>query len=208
MKNILIICIILPLLLSSCNKKLKEDMKEMEREIENQKNINASLQNQLGADEPITATTTFADDSNVTRTVSATYGFKASNGETQYMSLQSNGTYEILIQRFLDLDDNEGAWMMFYYNPSTGAITNPGMGHYWDWNISGYYSYAQYYLFYTPVPAINITIHSINTSTGYIDLTATGTASDGYNGTTPNSGKGATTTLSFKGTLGIMNNTF
>lgn len=221
MKKLFITLLIAPLIFASCNKKLKKEMDELEQEVaaqkaqsENLQAQNTNLQNQinnvnslLGSNEPVTITTTFQDNSNITRNVSNVFSFKSSNYSTQYMQENGNGTYDVYIERFGDVEWEEGARLSFVYDPSNGAITSPYMTHYWSWNISGYNNYA-YYSGGTPAPVINITLNKISTTTGEIDLTATASVVDGYNGAVPNAGKACSSTFSFKGTLGVMNNSF
>ena len=215
MKKLSIIFLAFPLLFSSCNKKLKNDLNDLEKSVQEQKDLNAGLQNQvnnvnslLGSNEPMIAITTFKDDNNVDRSVSNTYSFKAGNYSTQYMEDNGDGTYDVYIERFSDVEWHEGASIGFTYDPVTKAITAPYIQHYWDWNISGYNDRAYYNIYSLPLPTMTITINSIDISSGYIDLTAVAQAVDGYNNTVPNSATACTTSLAFKGKLAVMNETF
>jgi outer membrane murein-binding lipoprotein Lpp len=203
-------------LLTSCNKKLKEDIKDLDSQVSDLKSQNEALQNQantisaaIGSNEPITATTTFVDDNGATRTWTDTYNFKAGNYSTQYMEANGDGTFDIYIERFSDVDWYEGAWLEFTYDPTSGAVTNKEGGHYWDWNLP-YNDATRFYEGYTGC-TITIAISSINTTTGAISLSFTGVADDTYgaNSSTsyvPNDNKGATTTFSFTGTLKVYPN--
>jgi hypothetical protein len=198
-------------LLTSCNKKLKEDIKELDSLVSDLKTKNEALQNQanglssiLGSNEPITSTTSFIDDNGNTRTWTDTYSFKASGMETQYMRDNNNGTYNIYIERFKDVDWNEGAWVVFTYNPTTGAILGKRAGQYWDWNLP--YGSNPYYEDGVAGCTINLTLSNINISTGEISFSLTATGDDAYATNTsylPNNDKGATTSFSFTGTLSV-----
>ncbi len=215
MKKLFLALLIAPILFLSCNKKLKKEMDELEKQLQEQKAQNATLQTQingvaslLGSNEPMTVSTSFKYDNGITRTHSDVYSFKANNYYTQSIVDNGDGTYGIRIERFLDVDWNEAAEIEFTYISSTKAITDASISHYWDWNISGYNSSVAYSSTYSPVPTINITLNSINVSTGEIDLSASASVVDGYNGYVPNSGMACSTTLSFKGVLGKLNTTF
>ena len=211
MKKLFITLLVAPLLFASCNKKLKEDIKELDGQVNDLKSKNEALQNQingvssiLGSNEPITATTSFLDDNGNSITWTDTYNFKSGNYETQYMEENNDGTYTIYIERFSDVEWYEGAWASFTYNPTTGGITDKRGGQYWDWNRS-FNSYAYYYDNTTGC-TINITLSSISTSTGDISLSFTATGNDTYATNTnylPNDNEGATTTFSFTGKLKV-----
>jgi predicted small secreted protein len=197
-------------LLSSCNKKLKKDIEELEKQVSDLQNQQNNTNAVIGANEPITATTTFIDDDGNTRTVTATYSFKAGDYSTQYMEDNGDGTYNVYIERFSDVDWNEGAWVYFNYDPATGAITNKSGGQYWDWQLS-YNGYVYYSDSYSPPATINITINSITmnntTNTANISLTFSANASVAYgNNVTwavPNPGEETNTSFTFNGKLKI-----
>lgn len=176
-------------------------------------NQQGSLQNQqnsisalLGANEPITATTTFVDDNGVTRIITDTYSFKAGNNSTQYMTENGDGTFEIYIERFSDVEWYEGAWLQFKLDTSDGSITNQYGGHYWN-DQSSYGDNAYFAYNYTPAPIMNITVNSINVATGDISVsfsaTADGTYTTNYPWQAPNPGLSMTTTFSFSGKLKV-----
>ncbi len=202
--------------LTSCNKKLKEDIKELDSQVSDLKTKNDQLQGQidgvnsiLGSNEPITATTSFVDDDGVTRTWTDTYKFKSGNNSTQSMEANGDGTFDIYIERFSDVDWIEGAWLEFTYNPTSGAVTNAEGGHYWDWNLP--YNDRTYFESDYTGCTVNITLSNINTTTGAISLSFSGTLDDAYGATystsyVPNDDKGATTTFSFAGTLKVYPN--
>jgi hypothetical protein len=190
---------------SSCNNKLKDDIDAMEKEIADLKNKQEETKAILGANEPITATTTFVDDDGVTRTITQTFKFKANDDYTQYLGENENGTYTVYIERFGDVNWNEGAWVSFVYDPQTGDITEKRAGHYWD-EESEYYDNAWYAQDYYSVDAnINITLHSFNISTGDISLSVNARGNEDYTSQdswiSPNQGSIMTTKFSFNGKL-------
>src|SRR5688572_20561133 len=101
----------------SC-KKLKDDIKDLQSQVtdlrkqnDTLKNHNSILQKQLnridssiGSNEPITTTTTFEDNNGATRTISGVYKFKASDYSTQRLTKNTDGTYEVYIERFGDVE--------------------------------------------------------------------------------------------------------
>jgi hypothetical protein len=175
---------------TSCTKDLKNDVKNLKQEV-------ADLQSAIGSDEPITATTTFTDNNNATRTVSDTYKFKANSYRTQYMEKNSDGTYYVYIERFSDVNWNEGAWVDFDYNPTTKEVTNKEGGQYWE-DSSPYGGNATYYDGATGCTT-NITVDKFDATTGEISLKFDASATSDYDGNSPNPGKPMHTTFSFTG---------
>jgi hypothetical protein len=211
MKKLFITLLVVPLLFSSCNKKLKEEVKELDSQVSDLKSKNDALHNQinglssiLGSNEPITATTSFVDDNGVTRTWTDTYSFKSSGPQGQLMEDNGDGTYDIFINRFKDVNGNEGAWVYFTYNPTTGVITNKGGGQYWEWNLP-YGDQAGYIESYGNCTA-DITLSNMNATTGEISLSFSGTSNSAYYTNYPYyspNDTGASTSFSFTGTLSI-----
>ncbi|NII26483.1 bZIP transcription factor [Pseudoflavitalea sp. X16] len=200
-------------LFSSCNKNLKDDIRDLEKQVKELEDHNSELKeqigdikNSLGSDEPIEATTTFVDDNNVTRTIKDKYHFKAGNNQTQRLVQKSDGNYDIYIERFSDVMWYEGAWLAFTYNPATKEITNKRGGQYWD-DEDAYYDNARYdYNLYQQGLTFNITLDSINLSTGAIALKFSATATGEYTGNaysyySPNPGKEMSTNFTFTGKL-------
>jgi hypothetical protein len=197
----------------SC-KKMKDDIKDLQnqanelaKQTDTLKAKHSSLKDQLdgianaiGSDEPITATTTFEDNNGATRTVSATYNFKSTDYYTQYMINNGDGTYSIYIERFIDVDWNEGISVYFTYNPTTKAVTNESVGHYWDDN-DPFYDYAYYYSgSYTGLTK-SLTVDSFNLATGAISIkfSASGTSAYTASADVPNPGKPVSTNFAFAG---------
>lgn len=197
----------------SC-KKMKDDIKdlknqasELQKQNDTLKDKNSSLQNQLdgianaiGSDEPITATTTFQDNSGANRTITATYKFKSSDYYTQYMLDNGDGSYNIYIERFGDIDGNEGVSASFNYNPTTKAVTNVSAQHYWN-DADPYGDYAYYASSYTTGLTMSLTVESFNLTTGAISIKFNASGTDAYtnNYGGPNYGKPVSTNFAFTG---------
>jgi len=198
------------LLLPSCTKSLKDDVNYLEGQVDSLKKRNAALreqakatQNILGADEPITATTTYKDANGVDKTYKDTYSFKSGNAYTQLMVRQTSGQYYVYIERFSDIDWYEGAWLEFLYDPTSKEISQKIGGQYWasPW---GYKS--TYYKGTDAGCQLNINLKSINTASGEISLDFTGTATAAYtanNTRWPAPGQAHATQFSFTGKLSV-----
>ena len=199
---------------TSCNKNLKDDIKDLKSKVDTLNKHNSELQEQIdnievifGANEPITATTTFTDNNNATKTIKESYYFKSTASQTQRMEQDENGNYLIYIERFKDVwsGDGGGAWVAFTYNPTSKAITDKRGGHYW-WDTDVYENRARYSeLDEENGLTINITIDKISTTTGEISLkfSATGneTYTDNIGDNAPNPGKPMSTNFNFTGKL-------
>jgi hypothetical protein len=202
----------------SC-KKLKDDIKELQSQVndlekqnDTLKGKNSALKEQLdgiasaiGSNEPITATTTFQDNNGATKTVSSAYKFKSIDYYTQSMFNNGDGTYEIYIERFGDINWNEGAWIQFTYNPTTKAATNIASNHYWR-DYDSYNDNARYSGSYTTGLTMSVTIDSLNITTGATSLKFSASGTSAYTTAapsyySPNQGKPVSTTLTFVGKL-------
>jgi hypothetical protein len=181
-------------LVTSCNKDLKDDVKDLKGQV-------SEMENSLGSNEPITATTTFKDENNVTRTITDTYKFKAGNNYSQRMVKNTDGTYDVRIERFSDVEWFEGAWMSFNYNPTTKAITDKQGGHYWD--DYGNYNDEVVYYDYDDEVTINITLDKFDTNTGDVSIKFSASATEEYTNEVPTSGKPVSTNFAFTGKLKI-----
>jgi len=199
--------------LTSCNKALKKDVKDLDKQVADLQAQNAQLQAQanttsavLGANEPITATTTFFDSNDSARTVTDTYYFKANNYSTQYIQDNGDGTFDVYIERFSDVDWNEGAEFGFTYDSATQMMSNQWCEQYWSDN-DPYGDYAYYPAGYTG-STVNITLTSFNLLTGDINVSVSAAAdvnfSTNYPYWVPNSPKTCSTSFSFKGKLKYM----
>lgn len=200
---------------TSCNKQLKDDVHELQQRVAELKKKNAILKEQaginsqlLGTNEPIEAVTTFEDNDGKSRKIAGLYPLKADNTSTQYMMKQPGGTWEIYVERYGDVDKNEGAWVYFLYNPVTKEITEEMGGHHWQ-HLSPYNGSIQYRKQWANGSKINLTLKNIDLQTGDLSLdfsaTATGAYTQGvydvYNYYVPNPGKPVATQFSFAGKL-------
>lgn len=214
-KTIYILCVLFvgSAFLSSCNKKLQEDLEALEKQVADLKDQQNQTRSILGSNEPITAKTEFVDNNGDIRTINSKLYFKSNDYSTQYIEELSDGSYYIYIERFGDVeggDNGEGgsngerAYIGFNYNSSTKAITNKDILHEWSENNS-YSDYANYYENWDPAPTINVTINSINVATGdiSINVTASGDGEFTSNWGGPNYGESVSTTLSFSGKLRV-----
>lgn len=187
-------------LTTSCNKDLKNDIQELQGRVNEVESI-------LGANEPITATSTFTDNANATRTVTGTYKFKAGNNGTQKMVNNGNGTFDVYIERFSDVDWYEGAWISFTYNPTSKAITNKKGGHYWG-DEDSYGNQTRYDATKPNGLTLDITVDKIDVTTGDISLKFAASGTSQYTSEapatwSPNPGKPMSTTFDFTGKLKV-----
>ncbi|MDF2191523.1 hypothetical protein [Paraflavitalea sp. CAU 1676] len=201
--------------LPSCTKNLKDDIKYLETQVDSLKKRNATLreqakatQNVLGSDEPIMATTTYKDASGAEKKYQDTYSFKGGNYSTHYMVDLEDGTYEIYIERFSDVEWYEGAWTEFRYNPTTKELTQKRGGQYWE-NPSQWFNPS--YNGGSTGCVVDINLKSINMTTGDISIDFTGTADGTYTAGSsrwPNPGAAHTTKFSFTGKLSVLKRGF
>lgn len=193
----------------SCTKNLKDDIKDLQTQVDSLERRNAALkdqakatQNILGSDEPITATTTFEDATGTEKQYQDTYSLKSGDYSTQYMVGMEDGTYVVYIERFLDINWNEGAWAEFRYDPTTKSITPQRGGQYWR---SPNYNNA-YYTYGSDGCDIKIDLKNIDLNTGKLsfDFTATGSSTYTAGGSWPNPGQAHTTKFSFTGKAAVL----
>lgn len=176
---------------SSCNKKLKDELNE--------------LKNQVGVDAPITVTTTFVDAKNVNRTVTGNYKIRDGASDANALIKNSDGTYEISIERSDANHGDEGVSLKFVYDPATKKFLHKQIGHYWtDYNSNGEASAFEYE---TPTPGItfNLDLKDLNLETGDISfevkIEATKEYSQNYQWSVPNRDAGFTSAYKFSGKL-------
>jgi hypothetical protein len=180
----------------SC-KKMKDDIKDLKDQVN-------TLNRQLGADEPITATTTFDDNTGATRTVKGTYYFKTTDYYSQRMIKNSDGTYAIRIERFEGADGTDGAGVSFTYNPTTKAVTNISGSHDWT-DADPYKNYVEYSGTYTGL-TMTVTVDNLDVTTGAISVKFSASGTAAYTAVVtdnPNPGKPCSTNFSFVGKLKI-----
>jgi hypothetical protein len=178
----------------SC-KKMKDDIKDLQNQVNN-------LNRQLGSDEPITATTTFEDNNGTTRTVTGTYYFKSTDYYSQRMIKNSDGTYNIRIERFEGADGTDGVGVQFTYNPTTKAVTKIEASHDWT-DADPYQNHAEYSGTYTGL-TMTVTVENLDLTTGAISVKFSATGTAAYTSvvtSNPNPGKPCSTNFSFVGKL-------
>jgi hypothetical protein len=177
---------------SSCNKDLKDDVNE--------------LRNQLGTDEPITATTTFTDKNNVERKVVGTYKFKGVASFSNALIKHSDNTYEVRIGRFETIDSETGCYLVFTYDAANKKVLSRESGHYWEEMGS---SNGEAYVYENDEPiaglSFNVDVKSIDLEAGHINVDVKIEGSKEFalanEDQVPNKNSAFTTTFSFNGKL-------
>lgn len=178
----------------SC-KKMKDDIKDLKDQVN-------TLNRQLGADEPITATTTFEDKSGATKTATGTYYFKSTDYYSQSMIKNSDGSYDVRIERYEGADGTDGVSLRFTYNPTTKAVTKISGSHDWT-DADPYQNYAEYSGTYAGL-TMNVTVESLDLTTGAISVKFSASGTAAYTAVVtdnPNPGKPCSTNFSFVGKL-------
>lgn len=184
---------------SSCNKNLKDDINELRKQLKD-------VSHEIGADEPITVTTSFKDRNNVNRSYTGTYKIKLGGIRSQKLAKKPDGTYDIYIHRMMDIDNREHATVSFSYNPITKAITKKQVYHTWN-DFSSYNPNAWYNeSFHNTGLTINIDIKRLDLTTGAISLDVEASGNEEYSNTAPSyyvprRGAALSTKLSFEGKL-------
>jgi len=186
--NIARILIAGSLFFTSCTKDLKNDISDLKkgataqhRRIDSIAGRIDSIDIILGANEPITVTTSFADNNNGTRTIKGTYSFKSNNNETQFARAQADGSYLVFVKRFQGIYSNERASVFFRYDPATKSVSEKQVIHQWD-DADGYLDFAAYGTRYAGHEglSINITVNSFNVATGAISLNVSASGNADY----------------------------
>ncbi|MBO9635852.1 MAG: hypothetical protein J7578_22290 [Chitinophagaceae bacterium] len=189
------------LFFSSCTKNLKDDIRDLQKKIDD-------ISHSLGNDEPITPVTIFKDKKGKTITIADAYKFKANDYSTQSLIKRQDGTYDVNIERFVDVDWTDHVIISFKYDPSTKAITQKYCGHYW-YDNGDYIGRAVYnYDSYNKGLSFDINLKKIDLSTGAIsfDVKINGTEeySSGIGPSyVPWTGTALSTSFSFDGKLRV-----
>lgn len=200
---------------TSCNKNLKDDIKDLRNEVDSLNKYNSELDQKvkdleeaIGSNEPIIATSTFVDDDGKTRTIKGSFRFKSSGVSTHVARQMPDGNYDIYVERFGDMEWSAGAWIAFHYNPSTKTISNKRMGHYWD-DFDPYANRTRYdeTAYNGTGLHISFTLHKLDLSTGALSITCNATAAadytSQYNSYCPNPGQPMSTHFDFNGQLRV-----
>ncbi|MCU0431607.1 MAG: hypothetical protein MUF42_16720 [Cytophagaceae bacterium] len=117
--------------LSSCNKKIKEDLEDLESSVADQKSKNESLQNQVNELNSVLINTpiTFNFSTNSgSSNVSIADSYSLSEGSayvTSYFADNGNGTYYVHLHRINDLDGDFGTSIRFTYHVAKDSIISP-----------------------------------------------------------------------------------
>ncbi|MCU0429895.1 MAG: hypothetical protein MUF42_07960 [Cytophagaceae bacterium] len=118
------------MLMTSCNKKFKEDLEDLEKTVNEQKAQNENLEGDVNSLSNLMLSTpvSFSLSSNTGSaavSVSDTYSFCYGSAHScSYAKNNEDGTYTIYIWRGNDLGTENYLSMLFDYNPSTGVKTN------------------------------------------------------------------------------------
>jgi len=198
--------------LPSCTKSIKDDIKTLEQQLEELKKKNDLLKGRAGtvekvtgANEAISATTTYKTSRGTPGTYTETYPYKYAGHSTQVAQKQADGSYYVSIIRFA-LTQEDGAIVQFYYNHATKALSNQSVIH--VWHEPGHSMYIRYNSGKeaegcTP----GVTLKSFDLSSGDISLDVSAAASAAFtqNGGFPYIGQPYTTQFSFTGKVVVIN---
>jgi len=211
--NTLFVVLAGTLSLTSCSKDLKNDARRLNEELNQLEAANDSLKDRINQtsyvlhlDAPANIKTILTNNEGKQAVFERQYLFKQTNTFSHCMVKNANGSYDIRIIRYLDPGSSEYCRLQFTYDPSTKLISDKSVVHYWLDPIM-YEAYIEYRaLPNTAGLTIDITVESINTSTGEIALTAKAAGTGEYtkNANAPYPGQPISTTLSFKGRLEVM----
>jgi hypothetical protein len=174
-------------LLASCN-----DTDDLEKRLDH-------VEDALGTNEPLRvdfATTNYDDVAVESERV---YRLKPS-GDNEYIYDNQDGTYYVYIERFGNVDWEEGAWMEFTYDSETKTVTEGAVGTYFN-DFYGSYKNVRFYQ-ESVGNTLEIDVNSFNPETGKISVDAIGSSTTDY----PNNifeGKPMNISLAFRGVLNV-----
>jgi hypothetical protein len=182
--------------LSSCNKKLKDDIDDLEKQVSDLKDQQTETNNTIGA--PLSMTLTTTDDDGNPVSVSKTYKYTP-GPDYSYIKEDAQGNY------YFDLYSTEVAYwysdaeMWGTFNPTTKTVTNGGvyLSYYDKYKNERSPEFRQSDAFAT----LTYTFNNFNTVTGDVDITivCSTTSESDYN---IYSGKPMNATFTFKGKVG------
>lgn len=198
--RIVLISLAVLALSTGCNKKLKKEIEEMDQKIQELESKQNQTSHLLGSDEPISLSFYTSVNTNKTINLDQNFYFKAGNFNTQYLEDNGDGTYEVYIERWEDLNGNSYSFIEFDYNPSTNVATNVELGgEFYDSNGT----FCDTRIRSTdPEATINVSVQSFNANTGTVSVTATGSTSNSSN-YNYFAGNGMSGTWKFSGKLPI-----
>ncbi len=171
--------------LSSCNKKLKEEMKDLESSVNEQKAKNDALQTQvntlnsglLRAPLKVNFTTTTTTDETVafSKDLSLIYGAEHSYS---YISDNGNSTYNVYIYRGGDLSGDFSSEISFTYTPATSTASNITV------EVSGYSATGTYideaYFYQTTGNTQTLAVSAFDYAAGTISFSYSGNTTSAY----------------------------
>lgn len=157
------------------------------------------VEDALGTNEPLSVDflTTNLDGADIAKETS--YLFKR-KGYYEYIEDNQDGTYDVYIERFSDVDMQESAWIYFEYNSATQEVSDESAGvQYYDksgrWINPGFYDGDA-------GNTISITVNALNAETGAVNVKVTASTDE----TATNNeyaGQPMSCTFSFKGKLDV-----
>ncbi len=189
LRPILFLFLPLVVVMSSC---LKGDLEDLEKQL-------AELEKALGSNEPVVlnfSTTTTASEPIVKN---AAFLFKGSDSDDNYMEDNEDGTYDIYVERSLDVDFDEYVWVYFRYDINSDEVTYYEFGMGW---YDKYYNWINPYFYEGQLNVeLDFVLNSINTETGQVSFTANAQTNTSFSN--EYSGQPMTCKLDFNGKLGL-----
>jgi hypothetical protein len=182
--------------LSSCNKKLKKDVKDLDQQVADLQAQQAQTNNTIGF--PFTMALTTTDAASAPVSVNKTYKFWTGT-DYCYMGANGDGTYYFYIEITEAANWDLEGYMYGDYDPTTNTVANGGVYlTYYDsnWNTMQPQFYQS-----DANATLNFTVNTFNTTTGAVDIkvVASTNASSTYNIYT---GKPMSATFTTAGKLG------
>ncbi len=191
---------------SSCNKKLKEEIKDLDKQVEDLKaqqattnsNLNAT-NNTLGFNSPFSMSLTTKNGADSTIVVNKTYKYWTGD---DYTSMENNhdGTYNVYLYVTEAAYWDNDAYLYFVYNPTTKVVTNGVVNmDYIDYE----YSNKTPTLSQADTEAtVTFNVTKFDTSTGVIDVTISGSTTNA-SASNVYTGKAMTLSFHYVGTLAV-----
>ncbi|HVD97073.1 MAG TPA: hypothetical protein VNB90_02640 [Cytophagaceae bacterium] len=204
--------VVMSVAFSSCNKKLKDDIKDLDNQVADLKSQQATTNSNLSATNstldatnstlkfyPFSMTVSTKNDNDSAMTISRTYKF---NTGPDYSNITNNhdGTYSVYLYVTESAYWDNDAYMGFTYNPTTKVVTNGSFDlNYYDYQ----YNYKNVRLYQSDADAtVTVTVNTFDTTTGAVDISVNGTTTtaSSYN---IYSGKAMTASFHYTGTLTV-----
>ncbi len=157
------------------------------------------VEDALGANEPLKATFSTTNSNNEVVAKETSFKFK-SNSNSEAIWDYQNGEYYVYIERFADVEWEEGAWLEFYYNPETQEISGENFGVYFHDQYGSYRNHRFYGN--NDGNTVEIKVLAFNAETGKVSVEVEG-STDASAENNSFSGKTMTGTLKFRGNLRV-----